>query len=403
MTDNVTPSRQPKRILILTADAGFGHRSAANAVEKALKLLYGDDVEVNIVNPLDDEKAPSFLRDSQSDYDKWVKDVPDLYQFGYNASDAFVPTQIMESYLAFVLRDVMRDLMKQYKPDVVLTTYPMYQAAVTALFRNKKYHVPFYTVITDLATVHRLWFHPRVDGLLVPNQIVANLATSYQVKPAKIKITGIPVSPDIAAETRSKAEVREELGWQPDLPTVLAVGSKRMQRLVDALHVLNHYGTPIQVVVVTGNDQELFDELNHLTWHVPVKLYGFVENLAEFMKAADLLMCKAGGLIVTEALASGLPMILIEAIPGQETGNAEYVTSNGAGDMAQSTLEILEVVHHLVKDNQVLLKNRAANACRMGMDQSALDVAKILWKAANEGVPHRQRSLPGTLSTILTK
>jgi len=242
-----------------------------------------------------------------------------------------------------------------------------------------------------------------VDGLLVPNQIVANLATSYQVKPAKIKITGIPVSPDIAAETISKAEVREELGWQPDLPTVLAVGSKRMQRLVDALHVLNHYGIPVQVVVVTGNDQELFDELNHLTWHVPVKLYGFVENLAEFMKAADLLMCKAGGLIVTEALASGLPMILIEAIPGQETGNAEYVTSNGAGDMAQSTLEILEVVHHLFKDNQVLLNNRAANACRMGMDQSALDVAKILWKAANEGVPHRQRPLQGTLSTILTK
>lgn len=386
MTEENPLAKMPKKVLILTADAGYGHRSAANAVEQALKLQHGTDVEVNVVNPLDDAKAPAFLRDSQSDYDKWVKDVPELYQLGYNASDAFVPTQIMEGYLAFALHDALRTLMKQYRPDVVLTTYPMYQAAVTALFRRSKYRVPFFTVVTDLATVHRLWFHPRVDGLLVPNQLVANLATSYQVKPSKIRITGIPVSPAISAEKRSKIKIRKELGWQSGIPTLLAVGSSRMEQLVEAIKVVNHYGTPIQIVAVTGNDQELYDELNRFTWHVPAHVYGFVENLPAMMRASDLIMSKAGGLIVTESLASGLPMILVEAIPGQETGNADYVTSNGAGDLAQSLIEILETVHHLMKDKQALLKKRAENACRMGMDQSAFDVANILWKAAETGV-----------------
>ena len=379
----------PKKILILTADAGFGHRSAANAVAEALQKQYGDKVIVQVINPLDDERAPSILRDSQSDYDKWVKDAPELYQFGYNASDAFVPTQIMESYLGVALHDVMKNIFLQNRPDVVLTTYPMYQSAITTLFRLKKYRIPFYTVITDLSTVHRLWFHTKVDGLLVPNQFVADLAMSYQVRPSRITITGIPVSPAIAEEKRSKNEIRKELGWEPDLPTLLAVGSKRVERLIDAMNVVNHYGAKVQVAVVTGNDEELFNELKRFTWHIPAHVYSFVENIPSMMRAADVIICKAGGLIVTESLASGLPMILIEVIPGQETGNAEYVTSHGAADIAESPVDILEAIHHLLKDDCALMKKRAENACRLGMDQSAFTVAGILWNAAQYGLTPR--------------
>ena len=384
MSSELATATKPRKILILTADAGFGHRSVANAVASALELEYGSAVEVSIVNPLDDEKAPLVLRDSQADYDKWVKNVPELYQLGYNASDAFIPTRILQSYLSVALLEVMRSILRQYKPDAVLSTYPMYQSAIITLFRSRKYRVPFYTVVTDLATVHRLWFHPGVDGLLVPNQLVADLAMSNQVKGEKIRITEIPVSPAIANEKRNKADIRMELGWQADLPTVLAVGSKRVERLVDALNVVNHYGVPLQVVAVTGNDQDLFNELNHFDWHIPAHIYAFVENMAPLLRASDLIICKAGGLIVTESLASGLPLLLIEAIPGQETGNADYVTSRGAGDMAQSPVAILETVHHLFKDYAALLKERARNACSLGMDQAAFDAAHILWKAANE-------------------
>ena len=396
MTTELHTEKKPKKILILTADAGFGHRSVAKAVASALGLEYGSDVEVSIVNPLDDEKAPFVLRDSQADYDKWVKDVPELYQLGYNASDAFVPTRILQSYLSVALLEVMRGILSQYKPDAILSTYPMYQSALITLFHSRKYRVPFYTVVTDLATVHRLWFHPGVDGLLVPNQIVADLALSNQVKGEKIRITGIPVSPAIANEKRSKTDIRKELGWQTDLTTVLAVGSKRVERLVDALNVINHYGAPLQVAAVTGNDQSLFDELNRIEWHVPAHIYAFVENMAPLLRASDLMICKAGGLIVTESLASGLPLLLIEAIPGQETGNAEYVTSRGAGDMAESPVAILETVHHLLKEDAALLKERARHACGLGMDQAAFDAAHILWKAAHEGVKltPRKKILP---------
>ncbi|MFN7036121.1 MAG: hypothetical protein ACK4SN_07110, partial [Bellilinea sp.] len=76
-----------KKVLILTADAGFGHRSAANAVAAALQRQYGDQVQVEIVNPLDDKKTPLLLRESQSDDDLLVRKAPEWYKLGYDASD----------------------------------------------------------------------------------------------------------------------------------------------------------------------------------------------------------------------------------------------------------------------------------------------------------------------------
>lgn len=371
-----------KRALILTADAGFGHRSAANAVRDAILDKYSEDMSVELLNPLDEPTTPSFLRDTQSDYDKYVKHVPELYQLGYEASDNLIPTVFLERSIGVLLVDTMRELFNKYKPDVVLSTYPWYQAAISTLFTGRKNKVPQYTVVTDLSTVHRMWFHKKVTGCLVPNTLVAELGMSYGMPLDKIIITGIPVSPAISKEKRNKNEIRKELGWQPDLPTVLAVGSKRVERLIDSLNVINHFGAPIQVAVVCGKDENLFRELTHFEWHIPAYIYEYSDQVATLMKASDLMLCKAGGLIVTESLAAGLPMMLTEIIPGQETGNAEYVTAYGAADMAESPIAILECLSHLMKDDQALLKKRSANAKFLGQPESAYSAADILWKAS---------------------
>jgi 1,2-diacylglycerol 3-beta-galactosyltransferase len=395
----VQPKSNPKkRVLILTADAGFGHRSAANAIQSALEELYGDQVIVDVVNALDEPTSPNFLRESQSDYDRWVRNVPELYQMGYQASDRPVPTAILEQSLIILLLETMRLLLDQYKPNVVVNTYPAYQTPMlTALRRHKRSRIPFYTVITDLSTIHRLWFDRRVTGCLVPNSIVAELAMSQGIDSSKVTITGIPVSPAISHETRTKTKIRKELGWLPDIPTVLAVGSKRVDRLMDTLNVINHFGCDLQIAVVAGNDDVIFRELSDVDWHIPAYIYNFVENMPTLLKASDLLVCKAGGLILTEALASGLPMMLIEVIPGQETGNAEFVTAYGAADIAQSPIEVLETLRHLMKDDQSLLKKRGANAVLMGKPRSAFDTAEILWKAMQTKPRTKKAPLP-TLS-----
>ncbi|HZW02567.1 MAG TPA: glycosyltransferase [Anaerolineaceae bacterium] len=383
----------PRRILVLTADAGFGHRSAANAIADALRELYGMRCEVQIVNPLEDRRTPFFLRDSQTDYDKIVRSVPELYRIGYDASDATVPTALLESALIVLMYEVIQDLLHAFQPDAIISTYPLYTAPISAVFTIRRQSVPLYLAVTDLVSVHRVWFNPKVDRLLVPTPEVATMALSYGFSPERVAITGIPINPVISKMAAAPVdELRARLGWLPNVLTVLAVGSKRMTGLLGALQVINHFGYPLQLAVVTGRDSELFAELTAVEWHVPVHLYEFVTHMPELMHASDCIVTKAGGLIVTESLAAGLPMLLVDLIPGQETGNASYVVENGAGDLASGPQDVLEALGHWTMDSCRLLQLRAANARRLGKPQAAYEAAEMIWQAAQIGPPKREKS-----------
>jgi 1,2-diacylglycerol 3-beta-galactosyltransferase len=374
-----------KNILILTSDAGFGHRSAANALQAALLQKYGDQCQVVIVNPLDDPRAPAFLRDSEEDYTRLVRNAPDLYSFGYKASDAEIPSTIIESVLTLSLYEVMGELVREHQPDVIVSTYPMYQAPLVAYFGLNEVCVPMIVVVTDLATVHRIWFEPDVQMCLVPTETVKKLAIKNGVKEEKIRITGIPVSPRLADKTRSKEDIRAGLGWDPYLSTFLAVGSQRVDRLVDTLNVINHFGLPLQVAATAGRDQDLLDKLNAIEWHSPFHSYGYVDNMPDMMLAADAIICKAGGLVVTESLASGLPIMLIDAIPGQEEGNRDFVVQHGAGVYVEKPMQVLEALSHWMRDGGRGLQAAAENARLVGRPNAAMEAADLIWDAASHG------------------
>ena len=349
---------------------------------------------------------PSLLRSSQSDYDRIVREMPDLYKLGYEASDAAVPSAIVESALTVMMFEVMRDMLKRYEPDAIVTTYPLYQYPLGAVFSIQRRYVPLLTVVTDLATVHRLWFHEAADGCLVPTMTVRDLAVEYGIAPNKVQITGIPVHPNLAQETRSPTAVRSELGWRPDLTTVLAVGSKRVEHLSDVLRALNHSGLPLQLAIVAGGDEDLYRQFQETQWHMPAHVFNFVDNMPTLMHAADSIICKAGGLIVTESLACGLPLLLIDVLPGQEEGNADVVVRGGAGELAVSPIDALEVMCHWLEHGGALLTQRAQNAHALGRPRAALDVAEQAWQAAQRGPytrPHRRLLRRSKLVALLRR
>lgn len=380
-----------KRILILMADYGYGHRSAANAISEALQATHDQECVIEIVNPLNDERAPALLRDNQANYDRLVREMPDLYKLGYQVGSSPVASDLIENAMTLMLFNVLRQTVREHQPDVIVCPYPFYAAILSAVFAVEKRRIPLLTVVTDLASVHRLWFHPQTDLCLVPTQTVYDLAVAAGLPPEKVKITGIPVNPDLATETPDQAALRSNLGWRPDLFTVLAVGSKRVEHLYDSLRVLNHSGLPLQLAVVAGGDDQLYRRLQETDWHLEAHLYNFVTDMPTLMRASDCVLGKAGGLTVTEALACGLPLILVDVLPGQETGNAEYVTSSQAGDLVQDPIEVLEVMRHWLEKGQTLYQWRAKNARHLGRPRAAYDAAELIWAAAVDGPQARAR------------
>lgn len=381
--DPTAPER-PKRILILSADAGFGHKAAANAIASAACQQESDRCEVTIINPLDHPNAPGLLVSAQDDYDQMIQNSPDLYRVGYQASDGAIPAVIAEQALTVMLYGVLRDILSEYEPDVVVTTYPLYQAPLATVNALSRHRVPFLTVVTDLVTVHRLWFHESAEACLVPTQAVANKAIESGLAADRVEITGLPVNPGLAGSS-DKADLRARLGWPLDRYVALFSGSKRVKKLEPVAQILNHSGLPVALAIVTGGDNELRARLESQEWHQPAWIYGYVDNMWEMMRAADFIVCKAGGLIVSEALAAGLPLLLAEAIPGQETGNAEYVIGGGAGVLIENPAEALMHVFHWLDNDAKALSETAERSRALGRPHAAARVADRALEVARRG------------------
>jgi 1,2-diacylglycerol 3-beta-galactosyltransferase len=366
-----------KKILILTGDAGMGHRSAAEAIQEAFKMKHGDEFEAIIHNPFDHPDIPDMIRESQSDYDDVVKKLPDLYKFGYEISDSKIPVTLMEGGFALLLTEILKEIIAEIAPEIIITTYPIFIAPLTNLLNSKKIHVPVMTVVTDLATVHRIWFNNEVSCCTVPTETVYELAIEAGLSPDQIINTGIPVSPKISVlKDKNRMELRGKLDWVQDQTTLLVVGSPRIPKLIDLLHTLDISGHNLQFALVAGGNEKLLSTFKNTSWNHPVKIYDFVENMPEMMRAADVILCKAGGLIVTEALASGLPLMLIHFLPGQETGNVEFVVDNQAGALCQKPIEALETLYNWLKNDCKLLQQTAKNAQKIGRPDAAFEIVE---------------------------
>jgi len=395
-----------KKVLILTADAGFGHRSAANAIASALSKETKFEIETRIENLLDSPKTPAPLRNTQTGYDKIVTESPKFYEFSYESSDKRLPTNVAKIGLSAMLYGPFSKTMKEFNPDVLVNTYPLYQGPAQtwyllnedtkkAISKSKKTdddsksssrhkHIPMITIITDLVSVHLIWMSTLPDIYCVATHEMKEQIAGFGVDRERILCTGIPVNPVFAEEKRSKRELREHLGWNPEKTTIIAIGSKRVSNMMDYLDLINHSGFNIQLIMVAGGDETLYQEMQNTTWHVPAKIYNFTKELPVMMLASDIVVTKAGGLVTSESLAASLPMILIDVLPGQEEGNALYIQENNAGVHAKKPIDILHTLTHWFENDGYGLRKFTENARKIGKPRSSLDIADLIVEKLSE-------------------
>jgi 1,2-diacylglycerol 3-beta-galactosyltransferase len=374
-----------KKILILTSDAGFGHRSAAEALELAVNEAHGDCCTAEIVNPLHDSSIPDLIKMLETGYDDVVVEDPTLYQLAYTASDAPVVASLLQSVTTTVLEQTLTKIVSAHQPDLIVTTYPAFTQAALQATQKAECPAPVDVVVTDLINVHSLWFHQKASLTFAPTGAVYRQALEQGLPKGKVQLTGLPVNPQLARETRSKAELRMALGWEPDLTTVLVVGSSRTRQTAGLTRLLDNSGLALQIAVVSGGDPDIEAELRATAWKGVVHTYGLVRNMPELMHASDFVICKAGGLIISESLACGLPVILYEALPGQETGNVRYVVENGAGAWSPGPIGALTTTYAWMSNNEAGLKKVQAAARHLGKPRAAYEAAKWLQKQIKGG------------------
>lgn len=362
------------QILFLFSDTGGGHRSAAEAIIEALQLEVGGQIQTKMVDVFK-EYAPPPLDRMPVWYPQMVR-VPQAWGLGYRLSNGHRRARIINSTFWPYVRQRIGELVRQHPSDLIVSVHPLATAPVLrALGEN---HTPFITVVTDLVTTHALWYNRRTDLCLVPTEAAGARAIKFGLKTEQVRVVGLPVAERFCTPMGNKEEIRARLGWPQDKPVILLVGGgDGMGPLKRTAQSIAASGLDTAMAIIAGRNQSLKESLEAQNWPIPTFIYGFVREMPDFMRAADILVTKAGPGTISEALNAGLPMVLYSRLPGQEDGNVEYVVSEGVGVWAPNPILIIAALREWIENPE---KRRLASlGCqRLARPHAAREIARIL-------------------------
>lgn len=379
-----------QRILILSANAGGGHRAVSRAVSQALERLGADVSVVDLFHP---GWPPSLLDPLVRLYGPMIRLVPNLYGDLYHLSDQplVYKAVIPQTRIRFHRR--LRELIAGEEPAAIVSAYPIYNHALLKTLKRMGSPAPAIPLVTELVTVHRSWAEPGFAHWVVATDEAQDALQRLGVPAARVSVHGLPVDERFGRVARSPRELRRDLGLDPDRPTVLVVGGAegagRLERLVPALAAAS---PEAQLIVVCGLNRKAREQLEELPMHTPAVILGFVDNMPQLMHAADILLTKGGPQTIAEGLASGRPIVVFDSLPGQEEGNAEFVERHGVGIDGRSLGQALEAVRRLVR-NPAQREAMAARAAAMARPDAAQTTAEtILAVAAGASRPTSRAS-----------
>jgi 1,2-diacylglycerol 3-beta-galactosyltransferase len=391
MEETMNPStssghrQRARRLLIIFSDTGGGHRSAASAVAEALQDLYGEVVQIAFVDPLA-EYAPWPLDRLGSIYTYLVRLKGKPWAIVWHLSNGQRRVMVLTKGWWLLVRTMFLKLLRDHPADAVVCCHPLFNAPILRGLNNVNAHTPLITLMTDLIAAHPFWFEPGVSCYLVPTKGAHRRALACGLPAERVQVTGLPVNPRfVAAAREDPLAVRRRLGLEPDLPVVLLVGgAEGMGPFHRLCRTVAASGAQAQLVMIAGRNERLRARLAATTWSLPVQVTGFVQNMHEWMRAADLLVTKAGPSTISEALVMGLPIVLSGALPGQEQPNVDYVVQAGAGVWAPTPRRAAVAVRDLLSSDNPSLDQMAARAQALGQPGAARRVAEIVWAVVNE-------------------
>ncbi len=367
---------RPDRILILTASAGAGHVIAAQALEQAFRAA-DPTAAVRCVDVL--EVAGRVFRGMYGGgYLALIRHFPTGMGWLYDALDR--PPGRLSERLRLAIQDafcgpVVRFLRAEH-PRLIVNTHFLSAEIVAQLRRAGRLAARQVTVCTDFET-HRLWVNEPTERYYVATDVGKAYLTTWGVPAAAVRVTGIPVRPAFTTPL-PLAEARRRCGVNPDQPLVLLLcGGFGVGPVGELLRELVRMPAAGQIVAIVGRNEPLRRRLAELAHGArrPVTVVGFTDRMHEFMFAADLVVTKPGGLTVSEALACGLPLVIVNPIPGQETRNADWLLEHGAAVKVNHPRLLGYRVATLLGDPARLATLRAA-ARGAGRPQAGAEIAR---------------------------
>ncbi len=335
------------KVLVLSVTAGQGHNSTAKAICSYYESI---GCQAEMLDTLE-YVSPFIGKTVSNGYLAVSSNAKLAYEGGYRLAELRKKSQSVLSPARFTSRAMGKKLVRYidgYKPDVILCTHVFPCIMLDILKERGKIKAKTIGVLTDFM------FHPYweecvgLDYMVIPNEQLIYEGRRKGFKDKQLLPLGIPIHPKFS-ESVSKKQARAELGLALNKRTVLLMsGGAGYGDMARTVSLLDKIPFDFQIICVCGNNKEAKAEIDSMKTKKRVMNLGFVDNVEKLMDASDCIISKPGGLTTSEAMAKGLPLIIVNPIPGQEARNVEFLTNNGVAMAVTTTSTLDDVMYQLL-------------------------------------------------------
>ena len=353
------------KLLILTAPLGNGHNAVAGAVADCFTNMY-PDAECTILDMFE-YISPALKKATASGYFLSMKTLSRMHGVAstiYDHNDEkefneYTPSRLADEFLASRLRHAI----DAYAPDCIVCTMVFAAQAVDLLKERGAVTCPCYGIITDF-TVQNYWCDVEYfEYIVAPSEYLEPQFRRREIDFSHVLPFGIPIRSRFR-QSHDRLEMRRKFDLDETLPTVLIMsGGMGFGDIPDYIASMEELPFDVQMIVICGNNEKLYQQICALKTRNPLKVFGYVENVDEIMDAADCLLSKPGGITTSESLAKGLPLLMIHPLPGVEDRNVEFLQANGAAIYITKTFQISDALHLLFRCPGRLERLKASIAC----------------------------------------
>ena len=303
-----------------------------------------------------------------------VKSVPWIVGWGYDKSDQpFNLARGLKAWDRINNLDTVRAI-REFRPTHVVCTHFLPLRIVSLLLSQGSLSCSVSAVTTDF-DFQGLWLAGAFTRMFVAREETRDHLLAIGVPERRVTVSGIPVRAGLD-EPVDRPAVVARYGLDDALPTVLisagAAGGDYVRAIVGQVQRIR---TPHQTVVVCGRNAGLRASIEAQTAGDPcVKVLGYTTDMPDLLRVADLFVGKPGGLSSSECMAVGLPMAVINPIPGQEVRNSDYLLEEGAAVRCNYETTVGSKIERILAD-PVRLPAMAAAARRIGHPRAAQAIA----------------------------
>ncbi len=371
-------------ILIFYASYGGGHLNAAKSINEYLQKNY-NDLHVELIDCMKYINK-TIEKVTTKAYTEMAKKAPWAWGRIYSDAQKGPLAHITSRSNKFMAIKLLK-LLREKQPDLIISTHPFGSQMCSYLKRKGKIHAKIATIMTDFAP-HDQWLvgSDFTDYYFVAHDNMKKYLMDKGISSKNIFVTGIPLS-NRFLKSYDKKEILKELNLEIDKKTILFFGGGEFglgkTRTIEIFENFVKYCTDMQIIAIAGKNEKMKHDFDNIVSKYDRKnnivVFEYTSQVPEFMSISDLVVTKPGGLTTTESLASELPMVIINPIPGQEEENAKFLVENGIAIWIKKEDNVQKILENLFL-NPETLENMRQNTKKLAKLHSTQEICEILLK-----------------------